>query len=66
MFFTMVFFTFHFNSHTVHEEVVFYVRDWCLSHGKGDCYSVQYTVKNVVEFPVPSRDVTDQTLCGRE
>ncbi len=25
-----------------------------------------FTVKKVVEFPVPSRDVTDQTLSGRE
>ncbi len=26
----------------------------------------QYTVKKVSHFPVPSRDVTDQTLPGRE
>ncbi len=25
-----------------------------------------YTVKKVIDFPVPSRDVTDQTLSGRE
>ncbi len=25
-----------------------------------------YTVKKVSQFPVPSRDVTDQTLPGRE
>ena len=25
-----------------------------------------YTVKNVNDFPVPSRDVTDQTLPGQE
>ncbi len=25
-----------------------------------------YTVKKVSHFPVPSRDVTDQTLSGRE
>jgi hypothetical protein len=26
----------------------------------------RYTVKKVNDFPVPSRDVTDQTLPGRE
>jgi hypothetical protein len=26
----------------------------------------QYTVKKVIVFPVPSRDVTNQTLPGRE
>jgi hypothetical protein len=28
--------------------------------------SVKYTVKKVTYFPVPSRDVTNQTLPGRE
>jgi len=28
--------------------------------------SLGYTVKNVSDFPVPSRDVTNQTLPGRE
>jgi hypothetical protein len=27
---------------------------------------ISYTVKNVTDFPVPSRNVTDQTLPGRE
>jgi hypothetical protein len=25
-----------------------------------------YTVKKVIDFPVPSREVTNQTLSGRE
>jgi hypothetical protein len=25
-----------------------------------------YTVKKVIDFPVPSRDDTNQTLCGLE
>jgi hypothetical protein len=29
-------------------------------------YNYRYTVKKVNHFPVPSRDVTDQTLPGRE
>jgi hypothetical protein len=27
---------------------------------------VMYTVKKVIDFPVPSRNVTNQTLTGRE
>jgi hypothetical protein len=28
--------------------------------------TIEYTVKKVNDFPVPSRDVTNQTLSGRE
>ncbi len=27
---------------------------------------IYYTEKKVIDFPVPSRDVTNQTLCGLE
>jgi hypothetical protein len=29
-------------------------------------YVISYTVKKVIDFPVPSRDVTNQTLPGQE
>ncbi len=31
-----------------------------------DTFAHRYTVRKLIDFPVPSRDVTDQTLPGRE
>ena len=41
-----------------------------LAYGEGGAIPTKgpeaYTVKKVINFPAPSRDVTNQTLLGRE
>jgi hypothetical protein len=41
---------------------------WLMGGSNPDSHGMrgEYTVKKVIDFPFPSRDVTNQTLPGRE